>query len=75
MDGWKCPVCGRGVAPSEKHCDHGGSLAQPYFPGMFPSVMPTVPWRIPTSGDPVPDPGYWIAGNDLSYATRMGGVQ
>jgi hypothetical protein len=22
-EGWKCPVCGKGVAPTEKHCDHG----------------------------------------------------
>ena len=22
--GWACPVCGRGVAPSEKMCEHGG---------------------------------------------------
>lgn len=22
-EGWKCPVCGRGVAPTEKNCNHG----------------------------------------------------
>jgi hypothetical protein len=22
-DGWKCPVCNRGVAPSQTYCDHG----------------------------------------------------
>ena len=23
---WTCPACGRGVAPSEKTCDHGGQI-------------------------------------------------
>ena len=22
--GWLCPKCGRGVAPGQNHCDHGG---------------------------------------------------
>lgn len=25
--GWVCSVCGRGVAPGEKTCDHGGTPA------------------------------------------------
>jgi hypothetical protein len=36
-DGWRCPVCGRGVAPTEKVCDHGGLGAlQPYQPVTVP---------------------------------------
>lgn len=34
-EGWKCPVCGRGVAPSEKVCEHGdghGGLGVPIVP-------------------------------------------
>lgn len=27
-DGWRCPVCARGVAPTEKYCNHG-----PYWTG------------------------------------------
>ena len=25
MEGWKCPVCGRGVNPNEKTCNHGAT--------------------------------------------------
>lgn len=25
-EGWRCPVCGRGVSPDEKVCDHGGGV-------------------------------------------------
>lgn len=32
-DGWKCPVCGRGVAPDVRTCEHGGQIAAP---GSFP---------------------------------------
>ena len=33
MKGWTCPSCGRGVAPTEKTCDHGGALkARDYLP-------------------------------------------
>jgi hypothetical protein len=53
-EGWKCPVCGRGVSPDHGTCDHGGqaalpdpSYAQPYrplefvpFPGTAPGYMP-----------------------------------
>ena len=36
-DGWKCPVCSRGVAPTERHCDHGNSvLAVPQI-----NIVPT----------------------------------
>lgn len=34
-EGWKCPVCGRGVAPSEKTCDHGGGIAAIPLPHPF----------------------------------------
>lgn len=26
-EGWICPSCKRGVAPTEKHCDHGAVSA------------------------------------------------
>lgn len=32
LEGWKCPVCGRGVAPAEKVCDHGGAWVVPPLP-------------------------------------------
>lgn len=34
-EGWICPACGRGVAPDEKHCDHGGLGALPQLPQTF----------------------------------------
>lgn len=60
-DGWKCPVCNRGVAPGEKACDHGGSLAAPYHfthPGCVPTTVYPSPqafplhpyWSGPTGG-------------------------
>jgi hypothetical protein len=43
-EGWKCPVCGRGVAPSEKSCDHGGNLALPQIPYWWPgTIYPITP--------------------------------
>lgn len=33
-EGWKCPVCGRGVAPTEKHCDHNNA-----FGGLWPLMQ------------------------------------
>lgn len=58
-EGWKCPVCGRGVAPSEKTCDHGAlDLRSPdwqrqFYPPLYPP--PKNPWSPPTptrTGDP-----------------------
>lgn len=46
-EGWKCPVCGRGVAPSEKHCEHGGS--QLHIPGSLP-----LPYTMPNTSQPLP---------------------
>lgn len=43
--GWICPVCGNGVAPSEKQCPHG-SKAQELNPPHYPS--PNYPPAIPT---------------------------
>lgn len=44
-EGWICPGCGRGVAPTERHCDHGGIVALPAWP----------PWpHYPRTGDPLP---------------------
>lgn len=55
MDGWRCPVCGKGVSPDTKTCDHDGvnghepSMLEkyreivPHFPYTPPSV-PAAPW-------------------------------
>lgn len=32
-EGWRCPVCGAGVSPDEKRCEHGNGLA-----AMVPTV-------------------------------------
>lgn len=40
-DGWKCPVCSRGVSPNEKTCDHGGGV------GLAPlNPYPNSDWRV-----------------------------
>ena len=41
-DGWKCPVCGRGVAPGLDYCDHGASL---YGPAYVRTPAPVYYWR------------------------------
>lgn len=58
-DGWTCPVCRRGVAPSEKTCDHGGAAAvDPYWKNWQP-IYPD-PW----------EPGQWKPGDPfIVYAT------
>lgn len=53
---WTCPACGRGVAPGEKTCDHGGLSASP-LPGYFtpaPRIIPTTPpvRETPAAGSP-----------------------
>ena len=58
-EGWICPVCKRGVAPSEKHCDHGGASYPdvPIVPGTgTPAPLPTM--RPPLTSDPLP----WLPG-------------
>lgn len=47
IEGWKCPVCGAGVAPTEKRCEHGGVVAAP---------NPFQPFYVPPTGQP---PG-WV---------------
>ena len=58
--GWECPVCGRGVAPTEKNCEHGGAAVMPYS------------WPMPQrpSYDPMydPDRGPWPAKVIISSA-------
>lgn len=39
--GWECPVCGKGVAPGEKTCDHGEQAASP--PIIIPEPYPVYP--------------------------------
>lgn len=49
-EGWKCPVCGRGVAPSEKHCEHGSPLpgfGPVYIPTHWPATPGPDEWRPP----------------------------
>ena len=40
-EGWKCPVCGAGVAPSVLKCEH----PQPQYINtpFYPSLIPTCP--------------------------------
>lgn len=49
-DGWRCPVCGRGVAPGEKSCDHGGGLGvvlpSVYSPRSIPDTT-AIPNTVP----------------------------
>lgn len=46
-EGWKCPVCGRGVAPIEKYCDHGGmGMLAPLLPFTQPADPNSYPNRI-----------------------------
>jgi len=57
-EGWKCPVCSRGVAPTESHCDHGGvnyipaPSTGPYYPNVWPSTVTPTPywWHTVTCG-------------------------
>ena len=39
---WTCPGCGRGVAPGQKTCDHGGKAGLPYVPA-YP-LPPVIDW-------------------------------
>lgn len=48
-EGWKCPVCGRGVSPNEKHCDHGGQQVV-----YGPVIVPTPVWPDPYRGTGIP---------------------
>lgn len=55
-EGWKCPVCGRGVSPNEKACDHGGGVTDvrspwPCNPPVADQVVPHPPQR-PRQYDP-----------------------
>lgn len=46
-EGWKCPVCSRGVRPDKDTCDHGGM-------GFGPAV--TMPGRLDSPGTSYPPP-------------------
>lgn len=61
--GWICPSCGRGVAPDQKTCDHGGLGAMP----VTLPVLPVLP--IPNTAEPFGAPRY--GGCD---ACRLSGV-
>ena len=67
-EGWKCPVCGRGVAPSEKVCEHGAGhggwraidAADPLGPAIVPWFKVT-PYRANWSGQQPNDDGIVIS--------------
>ena len=68
IEGWKCPVCGRGVAPSEKYCDHGGGIAaiplpQPWNPLAPNSGTPLPPWPTTTCVIGRAGPDGWMIWN------------
>lgn len=52
-EGWKCPVCGRGVAPSEKTCDHNGAVT------VAPTPYPIIPHWWPGTIYPLTQPPKW----------------
>ena len=64
-EGWKCPVCGRGVAPSEKTCDHGAAKVHlaPNGPPSWPNVPRTNDWW---------GPPYEITSGGVAPATSIG---
>lgn len=79
-EGWKCPVCGRGVAPSEKVCEHGashGGLGVPIVPTFIPHDHPRPnQWRPYEGPNDVPSrtadwyrwrPPYEVTSGDVSY--------
>jgi len=43
-EGWKCPVCGRGVSPDEKYCEHSSCRSLCSEPRIYPSTT-VVPWN------------------------------
>ncbi len=43
--GWKCPVCGAGIAPTVTRCDHGGSAGFVGSPTVIPPVLPNGSYR------------------------------
>ncbi len=47
---WICPACGRGVAPGQITCDHGGM--NPLLP--FRPVQPSIPIPNPAPYSPTP---------------------
>lgn len=64
-EGWKCPVCNRGLSPNVQHCDHVGvnPLALPSVP--FDPLQPGWP------GYPYPRPigvGIGIASPPMGVA-------
>lgn len=63
-EGWKCPVCERGVAPGEKHCDHG--KVQHHY---IPTPAPLAP-ICPQCGLPYRNQGFFrLCGCTLTTGT------
>lgn len=63
-EGWKCPVCNRGLSPNVQHCDHVGVNPVTQFPAWPPDY-------------PYPSPGVGIgispalSGGSLSTPESM----
>lgn len=56
-EGWKCPVCGRGVAPTEKYCDHGKVNTSPTYTYTWdPQAILSTPTGSTHHSEPYP---YW----------------
>jgi len=52
--GWTCPACGRGVAPTEKTCDHGWAAMVPsVFLPYYEPPMRTNPYDVVTLPHPL----------------------
>ena len=50
-EGWRCPVCNRGVSPDEKACDHGNAFA---------TGIP-IGWKGPSTGYRWSDADGWVS--------------
>lgn len=68
--GWKCPVCGAGLAPHVQRCGHDGNYSMaPYY-----QTVPSVPY--PTWQDyyTAPYPYHWPIATISSDGTGAGHI-
>ena len=61
-EGWKCPVCGKGVSPDKDTCEHGGL-------GPLTNFNP-----FHDHGTPVPQPNWPTTTGDSDLPIRQDGV-
>ena len=75
-EGWICPVCRRGVSPTERHCDHGDPLLTSVFQPFISPAQPSYPGG--GTGDPPPgrDSTIWTApsSSSQSYISSNGSI-